>query len=68
MLDIILFSNGCPKCVVLERKLKMANMEFAKVSDLKELEDQGILTLPVLRVEDKYYTFHEAVKYINGRG
>lgn len=65
MNTIILYSTGCPKCNVLKKKMAAKNVKFTEVTDPKEMESLGIDAVPVLRVDDTFLTYVEAVKYIN---
>lgn len=61
---ITLFSTDCPRCRVLEKKLIAANINFQKSSDIQEVIDQGFMSAPVLKIEDKYLDFKTAVNWI----
>ena len=63
---ITLFSTDCPKCRVLEQKLIAADINFQKSSDIQEVIDQGFMSAPVLKIEDKYLDFKTAVDWIKG--
>ena len=62
---ITLFSTGCPKCRVLEQKLNAKNIDFIKSSDIQEVIDQVFMSVPVLKINDKYYDFKQGVDWIN---
>ena len=62
---VTLFSTGCPKCRVLEQKLNAKNIDFVKNSDIQEVIDQGFMSVPVLKIDDKYYDFKQGVDWIN---
>ena len=63
---IILYSTGCPRCKVLEAKLKQKNVEYTEVSDIEEIEKKGINSVPCLGVEEEILDFGAAVKWVNG--
>ena len=68
MNNVILYSSNCPKCKVLEAKLNQKNIDFSiknSEDDLQELFDEGFREMPVLEVDNKKYTFGEAVQLIN---
>lgn len=63
---VILYSTHCPKCTVLETKLKNKEIEFEEISDVEEMLSKGISSVPYLEVEGKLLNFSEAVKWVNG--
>lgn len=63
---IVLYTTHCPKCKVLESKLKEKGIEYKEETDVSKLVDKGFKTVPVLEVDDKLLTFYDAVKYVNG--
>lgn len=65
MEQLILYSTGCPKCKVLKKKLDSKNIQYKEVNDVEEMRKFGILSVPVLRVENKLYNFTDAVNYVN---
>lgn len=61
----VLYSIGCPKCDVLEKKLDAANIKYEVVSDIARLNAEGIDYVPVLEVDGVKMEFSEAVKWVN---
>lgn len=64
----ILYSTNCPKCNVLHKKLTNAGLDFEVTNDIEELMNMGITAAPVLKVDDEYLNFMEAVKWVNAHG
>lgn len=65
---ITLYStNSCPKCKILESKLKINNIEHKKITDEDFILQKGFLTVPVLEVDGKILDFASAVKWLNER-
>ena len=62
-----LYSTHCPKCKVLETKLKSKNIEYEECNDVDEMLSKGLTSVPYLEVDGKLMTFGEAVKWVNGR-
>lgn len=60
-----LYSNGCPKCKVLKMKLDSKNISYEEVDDFTKVIEKGIMSMPVLQVDDKFLEFADAVKYVN---
>lgn len=64
---VILYSTGCPKCNVLEKKLKAKNIEYVLVEGEQAILDKGFSDAPLLEVDGKYLDFVPANAWINGR-
>ena len=64
-MKIILFSTKCPRCVVLEKKLKQKGIDYDEVNDVSIMEKRGFLSVPMLEVDDKIMDFKEANDWIN---
>lgn len=62
---MILYSTGCPKCNVLKKKMAAAGIDYTEVNDSAAIKEKGIVFVPVLEVNNKLYSFKEAVDYIN---
>lgn len=65
--NIILYSNGCPKCRVLETKLTAKKISYIKNENVSEVADMGFQSLPILKVDDKYLSFVEANDWVNNQ-
>lgn len=65
---ITLYSTGCPKCKVLEKKLNAANIEYNICEDIQIMTDKNFTNLPVLEIGGAIKTFKEAVDWINKGG
>ena len=64
---IILYTTHCPKCKVLETKLNNKNLEYTIIDDVDEITGMGIMSIPVLKVDDVLYSFKEANDWINAQ-
>ena len=64
---VILYSTNCPKCKVLEQKLRDKGIEFEVENDIEVMIDKGYTMAPVLVVDGKEHEFGEAVKWVNER-
>lgn len=62
---IILYTTGCPRCHVLETKLKQKNIEYVECNDVEEMEKKDISSVPCLDVEGDLMDFGNAVKWVN---
>lgn len=62
---IILYTTHCPKCKVLETKLNQKKLSYTIVDNVDEITGMGIMSVPVLQVNDDLFSFVEANKWIN---
>ena len=64
-MEITLYSTHCPKCKVIEMKLKAAHLEYKEINDVQAMLDLGFKTAPILKVDDQYLEFAAANKFLN---
>ena len=62
---VILYSTGCPKCMILKKKLDEKGVAYDVKQDVDEMLSLGIETVPVLMVNGELMTFAEAVRWVN---
>lgn len=62
---VILYSTHCPKCNVLEKKLKEKNIVYEEVNDVEVMKNKGYLSVPVLEVDGTNMDFKTANDWIN---
>lgn len=63
-MNVTLFSTKCPKCNVLEIKLKQKNIDFLENNDVELMIQKGFTMAPILEVDGVAYNFREAVEWI----
>lgn len=63
-MNIILYTTHCPKCTVIEKKLKAKNIPFTEVDDVETMQALGFHSLPVLKVDDEVLNFQQAYKWV----
>lgn len=68
MNSITLYSTGCPMCKALETMLARNSVDYRIESDIEVMKELGITHAPVLEVNDKRYSYPEAVKWVNSLG
>lgn len=61
------YSTHCPKCNVLESKLKQKNIDFEECTDINEMMKKGIQTAPYLEVDNQLMDFGAAIRWVNGK-
>ena len=66
-MNVILYSTHCPRCKVLELKLKQKNISYEEVSDIDIMQEKGFVSVPKLEVDGVIYDFTDAVKWIGGQ-
>ena len=64
---IILYSTKCPRCLIIEKKLKEKGIQYEENNDTQAMIDKGLEMAPALEVDGKIMDFKEAVNWINGR-
>ena len=64
---VIFYSTHCPKCRILELKLKQKSIEYKENNNVDEMLSKGITSAPCLEVDGELLDFGKAVKWINER-
>lgn len=64
-MQVVLYSTHCPRCCVLEKKLKQKNISYEEVNDVEIMKEKGYLSVPVLEVNGKSMDFKTANNWIN---
>ena len=64
---IKLYTTGCPKCKILEKKLNDKNISYETITDENIMREKGYLSVPVLEVEEDVFQFPQAVSWVNNR-
>lgn len=67
MIDVILYSTGCPRCNVLKKKLNDKGINFSENNSVEEMLSMGIMEAPMLRVGGELLDFTKAVIWVNAR-
>ena len=62
---ITLYTTHCPKCIVLEKKLKTKNIDYIENTDTELMLSKGFQTTPMLEVDGKVMDFKDANNWIN---
>lgn len=63
-MDIILYSNHCPQCMILENILKTKKLEYTIFTDEDEMIKMGFKSMPMLSVDGNIYNFSEALEWV----
>lgn len=67
MEQIIMYSTGCPRCNILKKKLEQAGIPFEENTDEKLMLSMGFEEVPILKVNNTFLSYTEAVKWISGQ-
>lgn len=66
-MELTLYTIGCPKCIILEKKLQTAHINYTICDNMNTMREKGYETLPILEIDGVPYEFGNAVKWINER-
>ena len=68
-MKVVFYTTHCPKCRVLEMKLKQKGIEYTENDDVNYMVNElHIHAAPALGVDDIIYNFADAVKWVNAQG
>lgn len=65
---VTLYSNGCPRCNVLKKKLDAKGIAYEVNDSIDDMLTLGLSQVPVLKVGADLLDFVEANKWINEVG
>lgn len=66
-MNIKLYSTNCPKCFVLEQKLKAEDIAYELITDADLMIEKGFTSAPMLEVDGTVMDFKGAIDWINKR-
>lgn len=58
------YTIDCPKCKVLETKLKEKNVDYETITDIDKISELGVLTMPYIVKDDMKMDFSEAINWL----
>lgn len=64
---VTFYSTHCPKCNILEKKLKAANIDYTENNDVNIMLSKGLRTAPALEVDGEIYTFTQAIEWLKNQ-
>lgn len=64
-MKVTLYSNNCPKCLILKKKLYTKNIDFTEVNDMDEMIKLGFMSMPMMDVDGEILDFTKANTWIN---
>lgn len=63
-MNVILYSTNCPKCKILETKLKRKGIPYSIVTDTNLMIEKGFEQAPMLEINGEYKDFKEANAWV----
>lgn len=66
-MKVIFHSTKCPKCKVLELKMKKKNIDYEENNDVSLMISKGIMSAPCLEIDGEILDFTNAVKWVNNQ-
>ena len=60
-----LYSTHCPKCQILEKKLKQKGIDYNEINDIQQMLDMGLKSVPWLEVDGQMMDFNQSNQWIN---
>lgn len=64
-MKVTLYTTHCPRCCVLEKKLKAKSVEYSEVSDVEVMKNKGFTNVPMLDVDGIVMDFISTNEWIN---
>ena len=64
MASITLYSTNCPKCVVLEQRLRDKGLDYTICRDMAIMHQKGFLAAPMLEVDGQTMNFVDALDWL----
>lgn len=59
---------GCSKCALLKRKADELGIEYTESRDVNEVIAAGYHSAPVMKKDDRFYTFKESLELLQHTG
>lgn len=64
-MTVTLYSNHCPMCKEIQKKLDKLKIEYEEVNDLDIMQDKGFSFMPMLEIDTKIMNSIESMQYLN---
>lgn len=66
--DIVLYTTGCPKCIVLEKLMHQRNIKYKVEPRKSVMTAKGFQSVPMLEVNGEILDFAAAFSWANTYG
>lgn len=63
-MGIIVYSTDCPKCRIIEQKLKEKDIDYTVNKDVDLMMEKGFMSAPMLEVDGNVMSFSEAMNWV----
>ena len=63
-MSVVLYTNHCPCCEVLESRMKAAGIRYRAVDDVRMMLEMGLITMPMLETKDMMMNYPAALKWL----
>lgn len=63
-MEIILYSTHCPKCKVLELKLKNKKVGYITIDNVDIMKQKGFMSAPILEVDGVVMEYKTAIEWL----
>ena len=64
-MEVILYSTGCPRCMVLKKKLEENGIKYTENNSVDEMLKLGITHVPVLMMDDELLSYAQAFQRLS---
>ena len=66
-MSVVLYTNHCPCCEVLESRLKAVGIRYRVVDDVRMMLEMGLTTMPMLETDEMMMNYPVAMKWLEER-
>ena len=63
-MSVVLYTNHCPCCEVLEGRLKAAGIRYRVVDDVRLMLEMGLTAAPMLETDEMMMNYPAALKWL----
>ena len=63
-MSVVLYTNHCPCCKVLEDRLKAAGIRYRVVDDVRLMLEMGLTSAPMLETDEMMMNYPAALKWL----
>lgn len=64
-MSIILYTTGCPRCKILEKKLEEKGIKYDICEDIGVMVNKGFVSAPMLELDGEIMDYTKANEWLN---